>query len=224
MLMTCKLLSKVELEIEGEKDSGALAHIYWWRCQPQSGLMNGGFPAVFLPIPGWPLWSGNVPNKGAGLQMKSRVGLRQCLLSKPCWMTLVTFFLAPPPHPGNFLMWRLRHEIFSLQALQFFIKRFAMESVSGPESPAWEMWRDAFGRLKCRIWSDSSPGTCKSVDVSGDQIFGICRTAGFLMCLLSHYVSPVCRGKGGVALEWSQEWGQNSSVSSNKCWCSRVAL
>ena len=97
MLMTCKLLSNVELEIEGEKDSGALAHIYWWRCQPQSGLMNGGFPAVFLPIPGWPLWSGNVPNKGAGLQMKSRVGLRQCLLSKPCWMTLVTFFLAPPP-------------------------------------------------------------------------------------------------------------------------------
>ena len=79
-------------------------------------------------------------------------------LSPAVWL-LSPFFL--PPHPGNFLMWRLRHEIFSLQALQFFIKRFAMESVSGPKSPAWEMWRDAFGRLKCRIWPDSSPETCK---------------------------------------------------------------
>ena len=32
-------------------------------------------------------------------------------LSHAGWL-LSPFFLPPPPHPGNFLMWRLRHEIF----------------------------------------------------------------------------------------------------------------
>lgn len=35
------------------------------------------------------------------------------------------------------------------------------------------------------------------VDISGEQIFGICRAADFLKCFLSHYLSSVCRGKGG---------------------------
>ena len=153
---------------------------------PKVDCWNSGFPAVFLPIPGWPLWSGNIPNKGAGLQMKSRVGLRQCLLSKPCCMTLVSFVLVP-----------LIQVIFWCDGWDMRSSASRLSSFSSRDS-LWNRWvvqraqPGKCGGMLLGGWNAEFDQTqaleaardTTSVDVSGDQIFGICRTAGFLMCLL----------------------------------------